>query len=118
MQVTIVSDRNQYFIGPRNKLKLLVNLLDEFDFRKVAKEKHESVAWEELAKRQIEKYTRPGLALRGARLKEGLTQAKLAKKLRVPQYNISKMENGTRPIGKKMAMRLGKALKVDYRIFL
>lgn len=57
-------------------------------------------------------------ALRGARHKEEMTQAELAKKLNIAQGDLSKMENGKRPIGKNLAMRLGKILKVDYRIFL
>lgn len=64
------------------------------------------------------KYTRPGACLQGARVKEGLSQVELAEKLRVSQSNLSKMELGKRPIGKKMAKRIASLLKVDYRIFM
>lgn len=56
--------------------------------------------------------------LRGARHKEEMSQVELAKKLNITQSDLSKMEHGKRPIGKKLAMRLSKILKVDYRIFL
>ena len=36
----------------------------------------------------------------------------------VSQTHISEMEHGKRPIGKDMARRLAKALKVNYRVFL
>ncbi len=60
----------------------------------------------------------PGDLVRGARYREGLTQAQLAQKVGVPQRHISEMENGKRPIGKAMAQRLGLALGVGYKMFL
>ena len=60
----------------------------------------------------------PGIALRGGRKKEGLTQKDLAGLIGVSQNHISDMEHGKRPIGKEMAKRLAKVLKVDYRVFL
>ncbi|OFZ55574.1 MAG: hypothetical protein A2428_14565 [Bdellovibrionales bacterium RIFOXYC1_FULL_54_43] len=59
-----------------------------------------------------------GSTVRGARHKEGLSQIELAGRLGVTQGDLFKMENGKRPIGKKMAMRLGRLLKIDYRVFL
>jgi len=58
------------------------------------------------------------VALRGARKREGLTQAALAARLHISQTHISEMERGKRPIGKDMAKRLAKVLGVDYRVFL
>lgn len=60
----------------------------------------------------------PGLALRGARNREGLTQKELAARAGVSQVYISRMENRKRPIGKEIAKRLAGVLNVDYRIFL
>jgi ribosome-binding protein aMBF1 (putative translation factor) len=77
------------------------------------------LADESEAIRKIDKkYSRPGACLQGARLKEGLSQVALAKKLGVPQTNVSAMELGKRPIGKKMAKRIAKVLNIDYRTFL
>lgn len=59
-----------------------------------------------------------GQALRGARLKEGMTQQQLSKKLNIPQRHISEMENGKRPIGKTIAKRFSEALNIDYRVML
>ena len=60
----------------------------------------------------------PGVALRGGRKKEGLTQKDLARLIGVSLNHISDIEHGKRPIGKEMAKRLAGVLKVDYRVFL
>jgi len=43
---------------------------------------------------------------------------KFAEMIGVSQSNISEMESGKRPIGKNMARRFAKVLKVGYKIFL
>lgn len=48
-----------------------------------------------------------GVAIRGARGKEGLTQKQLAELTGIAQHHISEMENGKRPIGKETARKLG-----------
>src|SRR5690606_33769726 len=65
-----------------------------------------------------DKAKRVAAALRGSRYKEGITQIELAKKLHITQGDLSKMENGKRPIGNKLAQRIANILNVDYRIFL
>ena len=72
----------------------------------------------ESIKKIDQKYTRAGACLQGARLKEGISQVELSKRLGIPQTNISAMELGKRPIGKNMARRIAKSLDVDYRTFL
>jgi len=60
-----------------------------------------------------------GLALRGARHRERLTQRRLAEMSGIPQRHISEMENGKRQIGRERAKKLADALHVaDYRVFL
>lgn len=76
----------------------------------------ESVLWEELAASRIKKYGKAGLALRGARYREGVSQKELAKRCGITQENISKMENGQRPIGEKVAKKLAKALHIDFEL--
>ena len=72
----------------------------------------------EMIRRLDVRYSRAGVCLQGARLKEGLSQMDLAKKLGIPQTNVSAMELGKRPLGKNMAKRLSRVLRVDYRTFL
>jgi len=67
---------------------------------------------------EVTNQTMPGVCLRAARTREGFTQSKLAEMTGIPQRHISEMENGKRPIGKKSAQILGKALNADYRAFM
>ncbi len=60
----------------------------------------------------------PSEVLRGARLREDMTQAQLAKAVGVARSNICDMENGRRAISVEMAKKLGTALKFNYKVFL
>ncbi len=62
--------------------------------------------WKEMERNRI------GNLLAGARLKAGLTQTELAKRLGVRQNMISDYENGRRTYSDEMAGRLSKVLKV------
>lgn len=76
----------------------------------------DSIPWEELAKDRIAKYKKSGLALRGARYRECLSQKDLAERTGISQENISKMENGQRPIGPKVAKKLAKVLRINFKL--
>ncbi len=78
----------------------------------------DSIAWEELAKDRIAKYKKSGLALRGARYREGVSQKELAKRTGISQENISKMENGQRAVGDKVAQKLAKALRINPKLLI
>jgi len=60
----------------------------------------------------------PANMLIGARGKENVSQIQLSELTGIPRRHISDMENGRRPIGKQNAAKLGKALNIDYRMFL
>jgi len=77
-----------------------------------------AIPWEVLAKDRIEKYKKSGLILRGARYREGFSQIDLAKKSGVGQNEISKIENGKRGVGEKVAKKLAKALNFDFQLLL
>jgi DNA-binding XRE family transcriptional regulator len=78
----------------------------------------ESTPWHDLAKDRIARYSKAGIALRGARYREGLSQKELAQQCLISQDNLSRMENGKRTIGEKIAKRLAKALNIDYQLLL
>ena len=80
-------------------------------------EEDELLPWRE-AFPGLEDQAMPGLYLKAARHNAGLTQAALAERTGVAQHHLSEMENGKRPIGKKMARTLAEALKIDYRYLL
>jgi DNA-binding XRE family transcriptional regulator len=79
--------------------------------------KVDSLPWRKLFKEYNDNEI-PGITLRGARIKEGMTQKALSAKAGIPQGHISAMENGKRPIGKWTAQKLGNALNVNYKVFL
>jgi len=64
------------------------------------------------------KYTKAGALLKGLRYREGLSQVEFAQKINVTQADLSKMENGHRPIGKIVAKRIEKIFGTDYKYFL
>jgi DNA-binding XRE family transcriptional regulator len=78
----------------------------------------ESIDWRSAAKEAFGDMSSTALNLRGLRNREGLTQAQLGEAIGVEQSNISKMENGKRQIGAKIAKRIEKIFDIDYRLFL
>lgn len=52
------------------------------------------------------------------RVSHNLTQKQLSEAIKVKQSNLSEMETGKRPIGKRMAYRIADFFKTDYREFL
>lgn len=80
------------------------------------REENEAVPWQQALNVRDEDL--PATCLRGGRTKEGLTQKRLSEITGIPRCHISAMENGKRPIGKKMARILATALKLDARLFL
>ncbi|MDR0239211.1 MAG: helix-turn-helix transcriptional regulator [Deltaproteobacteria bacterium] len=80
------------------------------------REESEAVPWREAL--NIRDEDLPATFLRGARGRENLTQKLLSELSGIPIRHISEMESGKRPIGKKNARLLGKALNADPRLFL
>ncbi len=101
------------FIGPRENRKRAIDALQSLGFADVSESTPVDELFEDLKEESL-----PGVALLGARTKEGITQKQLSALTGIPQGHISEMENGKRTIGKKRARVLGKALKVGYKVFL
>ena len=101
------------FLVPKDRVETIVRLMIEFEVND-----QDSVPWRTPVQDLIDAHSEPGAALRGARVKEGISQTELAAKLKIPPSNISEMESGKRSIGKNMAKRLSKVLKLHYRVFL
>jgi plasmid maintenance system antidote protein VapI len=73
---------------------------------------------DEVFKNIDEKYGKVGATIRGCRVRDGLTQKELARKLKIHQVHISQIEHGKRVVGKQMAHKLAKVFNTDYRLFL
>ena len=94
------------------------NIADQYRVHSIEKEDKETVSAEELFKDLREQYTKAGALLKGLRARENLNQIEFAKLINVTQANLSKMENGKRPIGKTIAKRLEQVFNVNYKYFL
>lgn len=81
-------------------------------------EDSDSVDWEVVLKNSIAKHKQAGMVLRGARFRESMSQKELAKRSGVSQDNISRIENGKRIVGEKVAKKLAKPLKINYLLLL
>jgi len=109
--LVIYSPEANAFNIPKDKLSGLLILLDEY-------RSNEVYSSEDVFGEIYKKYSKAGAVLQGARLKEEMTQVELAKKLKIAQADLSKMEHGKRPIGKKLAKKISAVLNIDYRVFL
>ncbi|NJL59779.1 MAG: helix-turn-helix transcriptional regulator [Desulfobacteraceae bacterium] len=101
------------FTGPVRQKDEAILALKKFGFADTS----DSIPWREAFPEYDEK-NMPGICLRGARGKENITQKRLSELTGISQRHISEMENGKRPIGKKTAKILGRALNVGYKVFL
>jgi len=68
--------------------------------------------------KKMQATVKPGDVLRSLRTMREMKQKELAENLGIEPRQISDMEHGRAPIGKKMAMKLGKALNINYKHFL
>jgi plasmid maintenance system antidote protein VapI len=59
-----------------------------------------------------------GMAVRGFRNRDGLSQEELAERLGITQTRVSEFENGRRRIGINMAKCLSAIFDIPYRAFL
>lgn len=101
------------FIGSREKLAELREYASKIGVREASETVSLEEAFPEYASNPL------GMALRGARYREGVTQRQLAEKTGIPQRHISELENGKRQMGREWAKKLAAALNVsDYRVFL
>lgn len=93
--------------------ELLAWIKKKYDVEVLAEEEKDELIpiestefWKEMQKNRI------GNLLAGARLKAGLTQAQLAKRLGIRQNMVSDYERGRRTYSDAMTKRLSRALKV------
>jgi hypothetical protein len=117
------------FVGPKSQKRTAWELMHAHGFRLIEKapdapssngslvQKDGSIPWRD-AFPDLTDSELPGVSLRGARHREGLTQVELSHLSGIPQRHLSEMENGKRVIGKNRARKLAELLDVDYRIFL
>ncbi len=113
--VTVHGARPKRFTVPRKRLREVLAFL-----KTIQSSKSDTIPAEEIKifKDLDKKYGKIGVMIRGGRVKEGLTQKDLARKLGLQQANVSELERGKRAIGKALAHKLAKIFNIDYRLFL
>ena len=109
----IRSIREIRYIGPAEKIDKLDRTAKSLGLTEVT----DTIPWRELFPEFSDEST-ASISLKGARKKEGITQKELSRLAGIPQGHISEMENGKRAIGKEIAKKLGKTLKISYKVFL
>lgn len=113
--LTIIIEKS----GKREKRSFPAKYIGELEtFLDKYSEVDSSVSWDKLAEERVAKHTKAGLVLRGARYREDISQKELAKRSGISQENISKIENGKRPVGIKVAKALAKALHIEANLLL
>jgi DNA-binding XRE family transcriptional regulator len=101
------------FIGPDDMKKRAIEFMQSIGFTGIDGGIPWRLAFPEFSGNE------KGTLLKGARLREALTQKQLSEKTGIPQRHISEMETGKRQIGRKRAEIMAEALHVaDCRIFL
>lgn len=119
VRVEVSGSREIFYSIPKSEAQKLNSFLKKIDVSESEITPwEEATPWEVLAKDRIKKHKKAGLVLRGARYRENLSQVELAKVSGVHQNEISKIENGKRAIGEKVAKRLAKPLKINYLLLI
>lgn len=119
VKVEMPDGKKELYHIPNSESKKLQSFLKELGMPQTQITPWEkAIPWEVLAKDRIEKYKKAGLILRGARYRENMSQTKLSQMSGVHQNEISKIENGKRGIGEKVAKKLAKPLKINYLLLL
>lgn len=106
--------KHRLYLVPKGAAHAVATLLEGFD----EGDEDDSVDARELYPELNDPVKRVAIAFHGARLRLGLTQKQMAEKIGLSQSDVSKIEKGEREISRKLAMRIGKALGIDYRRFL
>lgn len=106
--VLCISEKGQVYKLPQSILNKYV-VDDEISYGraiKIIQKKTQSVSPGSAFAEINAKYTKTGALLKAVRLREGLNQKEFGTLIDVTQGDLSKMEQGKRPIGRKLALRI------------
>ena len=104
--------KQRLYLVPKDAAQAVATLLKGFD------KAEKSIDARELYPELNDPVKRAAIAFHGTRLRLGLTQKEMAEKLGLSQSDVSKIEKGEREISRKLAMRIGEKLGIDYKRFL
>ena len=112
MLAVVKKPRIEISLQGENVEELIDWISKKFEMSILTSDRQDSVPIEETDFWKEMQSNRVGNLLAGARLKQGLTQAQLAKKLGIRQNMISDYEKGKRRLSPSMAQRLAKILNI------
>lgn len=115
MHHTEIAIDGSVFVLPKGKKKSAIELLEKMG---ATLKIPDNVKAKDVFAHLYKKTPKGALHLRAARLKEGLSQKDLMVMTGIEIPNISKMENGSRPIGKDIASRIAKVLNINAKLLL
>jgi len=113
MLAVVKKPRIELSIQGENTDELIDWISKKFEVSILSTDKSDSIPIEDTDFWKEMESNRVGNLLAGARLKAGMTQAELAKKLCIRQNMISDYERGKRRITRSMARRLAKILNIE-----
>lgn len=116
IEITEGKKRKLYLV-PNETAHAVSTLLDGFN-EKSEGTSESSIDAFELYPALKDPIKRASIVFQGIRLRHGLTQKQMGEKIRLHQTDVSKIEKGERTIGRNLAIRIGKALGIDYKRFL
>ena len=108
--------RKKLYLVSKDAANAVSTLLDNLNSKDNSKE--DSIDALDLYPELKDPIKRVATVFQGIRLRHGFTQKQMGDKIGLHQTDVSKIEKGERPIGKKLAIRIGKALGIDYKRFL
>jgi len=111
VRITVEGRNRSLFLVPVAKAESVELLLEEYRLDNF-------IASDTVLRDVHVEYGKSGSVLRGFRIRDGLSQIELADKLGCPQSWVSAWEHGKRSLGKRLAQKLAKIFKTDYRVFL
>ena len=112
IEVKVGSKQPRLYLVPKEKVNGLEKLLKEYLVE------NQLISSDEVFQEMDKRFSKVGNTLAGLRLRDGLTQVQLAKKVKTSQPTIAAIENGKRSVGKTLAFKLAKVFNTDYKVFL
>ncbi|OFZ80874.1 MAG: hypothetical protein A2583_04630 [Bdellovibrionales bacterium RIFOXYD1_FULL_53_11] len=109
-------NKSKLYLVPKETAQAVSTLLDGYSEKN--EEEKGTIDATDLYPHLKDPIRRIATVFQGIRLRSGLTQKEMGKKIGIHQTDVSKIEKGERSIGKKLAIRIGKALGIDYKRFL
>jgi ribosome-binding protein aMBF1 (putative translation factor) len=115
VEITVHDKSDTKFLLSRKSAQKIFKLLKPFQ---VCKDDDVLVPADEVFKELNKKHGDVASTIRGFRVRDGMTQVELAKKLSIRQSHVSQIEHGKRVVGKKLAQKLAQLFSTHYQLFL